>query len=377
MILAMNLAVLTHIYPADPLSPQEIPGNFLPPFLRELTRHDIAVRVLAPRASEADAFDPAIPVERFAGWGDARPLGALRLTDPRDAWRLAIFIWRGVRALNALIARERIDAVLACWAIPAGFIASFADKPYAVWGLGTDIHTSARNPLTRAFVLRALARARWRYANSHALVRSVKELSGLDCALLPNMRPLPRDVPPADFPKDRMNLLVAARLEYVKGVDVLLDALARVSPPRPRVYIAGTGTLENDLRVQVARLNLQDDVIFLGFLDARALAAALRACDAVVIPSRAESVPMIFKEGACFRVPVVATDVGDLGNLVREFDAGLVVPPGDASALADALIEMQSAPRERFTARLDELAAQFDLHRAAEKLAADLQALRQ
>lgn len=373
----MNLAVITHIYPADPLSPREIPGNFLPPFLRELTRHDIAVHVLAPRAdNEPAAHDPAIPVERFAGWGDARPLGALRLTDPRDAWRLTIFIWRGIRALNALIARERIDAVLACWAIPSGFIASFATQPYVVWGLGTDIHTSPRNPLARFFVQRALTHAHARYANSHALVRIVKQSTGLDCALLSNMRPLPRDVPLADFPKDRMNLLVAARLEYVKGVDVLLDALAHIPQPRPRVYIAGTGTLENDLRAQVARLNLRDDVTFLGFLDARALAAALRACDALVIPSRAESVPMIFKEGACFRVPVVATDVGDLGNLVREFDAGLVVPPGDASALADALIEMQNAPRQRFTARLDELAAQFDLARAAEKFAAALHALR-
>ncbi len=373
----MNLAVITHLYPAHPHAPQEIPGNFLPPFLRELTRRGISVRVLAPQSTpEPDVADPLLPVERFAGWGDARPLGALRVTNPRDALRVARFVWRGIRALNALIARERIDAVLACWAIPAGFIASFADKPYAVWGLGTDIHTSARNPITRAFVLRALKRARWRYANSHALARMVEELTGVDCALLPNMRPLPRDVPPADFPRDRMNLLVAARLEYVKGIDVLLDALARISPPRPRVYIAGVGTLEDDLRAQTTRLNLQDDVTFLGFLDARALAAALRACDALVIPSRAESVPMIFKEGVCLRVPVIATDVGDLGDFVREFDAGLVVPPGDASALADALIEMRDAPRARFTARHDELAAQFDLHRAVEKLAADLQALR-
>ena len=371
----MNLAVITHLYPANPRAPQEIPGNFLPPFLRELTQQGISVRVLAPQtAQEQDESDPAVPVHRFAGWGDARPLGALRVTNPRDAWRLAGFVWRGMRALNALIAREQIDAVLACWAIPSGFIASFANKPYAVWGLGTDIHTSTRNPLTRAFVLRALNHARWRYANSHALVRMVKELTGLDCALLLNMRPLPRDVPPADFPKDRMNLLVAARLEYVKGVDVLLDALARIPLPRPRVYIAGVGTLENDLRGQTARLGLQNDVVFLGFLDARALAAALRACNALVIPSRAESVPMILKEGACLRVPVVATDVGDLGELVREYNVGLVVPPGDASALANALIEMRNAPRDRFTARLGELAAQFDLARAAEKLATDLQA---
>jgi len=369
----MNLAVISHIYPANPLSPTDIPASFLPPFLHELARLGTQVHVLAPQGYETQVADELAPVTRYNWWRDKRPIGKFQLTNPLDTARLISLISNGIRELNALVAREPIDAVLACWAIPSGFIASFAAprKPYAVWGLGTDIHTSARHPLMRPFVRRALASASIRYANSNALVQQIEQL-GLDCNLLTNIRPLPLDVPRADFPNDRANFLVAARFERVKGIDILLDALAQMPAPRPRIYLAGNGTLESDLRAQAANLGLQNDVVFLGFLDERAMASALRACDAVVIPSRDESIPMIFKEAARFGTPVVATDVGDLGNFVREYNAGVVVPPNDARALANGMTTFLNTPRENYRARLGEIAAQFDITRSAEKLLNDL-----
>ncbi len=371
----VNLAVVTHLYPANPYSPSDIAGNFLPPFVHELARLGTNPHILAPQIVERDVLDPLAPVTRFSRWRDSRPLGQFRMSNPFDVARLFNLVSSGIRALDSLIVREHIDAVLACWAIPAGFIASYGKKPYAVWGLGSDIHTFSRNPIARPFVQRALRRAGLRYANSLTLGHQVEKLTGLDCTLLPNMRPLPTDVPRANFPNDRFNFLAAARLEYVKGIDVLLDAVALMAPPRPRLYIAGTGTLEGSLRSQVARHNLQDDVIFLGFLNERGMASALSACDALVIPSRDESIPMIMKEGARFQVPVVATDVGDLRAFVDEYDAGIIVPPNDAPALANAMSELARAPREKYRARLGELAAQFTLSRSAEKLLHDIDAL--
>ncbi len=371
-VTSVNLAVVTHIYPANPNAPSDIAGNFIPPFVHELARLGAKPQVLAPQIAERDIPDPLAPVTRFAWWRDARPLGQFRVSNPIDVARSFSHVSSGVRALNALIQREHIDAVLACWAIPAGFIASFAKKPYAVWGLGSDIHTYAQNLIMRPFVHRALGRAALRYANSLTLAHQVEKLTGLGCVLLPNMRPLPTNAPRAIFPNDRFNFLAAARLEYVKGLDILLDAISQIAPPRPRVYIAGTGALENELHAQATRLNLENDVVFLGFLDERGMASALAACDALVIPSRDESIPMTFKEGARFGVPVVATDVGDLRAFVSEYDAGIMVPPNDASALARAMNELTHSPREKYRSRLNELAAQFDLTRSAERLLSDL-----
>lgn len=380
----MNLLVVTHVYPANPLMPADIAGNFLPPFLHELARLGAIIRVLAPQSNERDTPDPQVPITRFSWWRDGtRPLGQFRLANPFDAGRLTSLISGGIRELKRQVANDRFDAVLACWAIPSGFIASYGNVPFAVWGLGTDIHTMARNPFARPFVTRALKRASLRYANSLTLARQVNSL-GFDCSLLPNVRLLPRDVPPANLPHDRFNFLCAARLERVKGIDILLDAVAQVHAlhskngdisVKPRVYIAGTGSLENDLRTQAARLNLQDDVIFLGFLDERAMAAALAACDALVIPSRDESIPMVFKEAARFGVPVVATDVGDLRAFVSEYAAGIIVPPNDASALAKGMQRIICSPREAFRTRLVQLAEQFDLTHSAERLLGDLERL--
>ena len=172
----MNLLVVTHVYPANPHAPAGIAGNFLPPFLRELARLGANVRVLAPQTSERDVPDPRVPVTRFSWWRDVRPLGQFRFANPLDVTRLFSLISNGVRALNALCATQPADAILACWAVPSGFIASFAKIPYVVWGLGTDIHTMARNPLTRPFVTRALKRASLRYANSLTLVKQVNNL---------------------------------------------------------------------------------------------------------------------------------------------------------------------------------------------------------
>lgn len=371
-VTSVNLAVVTHIYPANPNAPSDIAGNFIPPFAHELVRLGAKPHILAPQIVERDALDPLVPVTRFSWWRDARPLGRFRASNPIDLARLYSLISSGIRTLDALVAREQIDAVLACWAIPAGFIASRVKRPYAVWGLGSDIHTYARNPIMRPFVSSALVHAGLRYANSITLASQVKKLSGLDCALLPNLRPLPTDVPRADFSRDRFNFLVASRLEQIKGIDILLEALAQIAPSRPRVYIAGTGTREGELHAQAGRLGLQNDVVFLGFLDERGMASALSSCDALVIPSRDESIPMIFKEGARFGVPVVATDVGDLRALVSKYDAGIILPPNDASALARAMSEMAHAPREKYRTRLSELAAQFDLARSAERLLLDL-----
>jgi glycosyltransferase involved in cell wall biosynthesis len=371
----VDVAVVTHIYPANPNSPSDIAGNFIPPFARELADHGANLNILAPQIADADCPDLRLPVTRFSWWRDARPLGQFRVSNPLDAARLLTLIWSGIRGLNALVARENVDAVLACWAIPAGFIASYAKKPYAIWALGSDIHTYTNNAITRPFVLRALRNADLRYANSLTLARQVEKITGMNCALLHNMRPLPANVPRADFPNDRFNFLAAARLENVKGIDILLDALAQLAPPRPRVYIAGSGSLERKLRQQAARLDLQDDVVFMGLLDERGMASALSVCDALVIPSRDESIPMIFKEGAQFGVPVVAADVGDLGAFIRDYSAGIVVPANDASALARGMREMMNSPREKYRARLADLASQFDLARSADQMLRDIAAV--
>ncbi len=130
-------------------------------------------------------------------------------------------------------------------------------------------------------------------------------------------------------------LLVLASLVRRKGVDVLLEALAKLGEPRPRLAIAGDGSERASLERQATELGLASSVTFLGHRDDKA--DLLHACDVFVLPSRREGLGVAALEAMACGRPVVATDVGGLAEAVRDGRTGLVVPPEDPAALAGAL----------------------------------------
>jgi glycosyltransferase involved in cell wall biosynthesis len=376
----MKLVLATHVYPPNSHSPADIPGNFLPPLVAELVQRGAQVHVLAPDVRGEKVVDPNAPVTWFEWHGVGRNLGRFDPLNPLDLLRLLSLYERGRTELRSLVRRQGADAVFACWAVPSGVFAQAARRalgtPYAVWGLGTDIHTSPRNPLLRPLVVSSLRGASLRYANSTTLAHQVERLSGMSCGFLPTARRLP-DAPPVDLPRDRVNFMYAGRLEPVKGVDILLNAFAQLSGQnvRAHLYLAGSGTQEKPLRRQVKALGLDDTVTFLGFLSEGPLASYLRTVDAVVIPSRAEAVPVVFTEAARFGTPAVATDVGDLGALARQYQTALVVDPENAAALAQGLYAMACGDRTKFRKGMPQLLERFDTGRAAEKLLSDLECM--
>jgi glycosyltransferase involved in cell wall biosynthesis len=138
------------------------------------------------------------------------------------------------------------------------------------------------------------------------------------------------------------DLLFAGRLSPEKGVDVLLDALARV--PGARLRIAGDGPQEAVLR-RLADARAPGRVTFLGRLDRAAVHDEMRRSCAVVVPSQwHENQPITVLEAFACGVPVVATTLGGLPELVTDGVDGLLVVPGDARALGAALAAVAEDP---------------------------------
>jgi glycosyltransferase involved in cell wall biosynthesis len=136
-------------------------------------------------------------------------------------------------------------------------------------------------------------------------------------------------------------VLAAGRLAPQKGLDVLIDAAARWQDrdPRPVAVIAGDGPLAAALRAQAAGL-ADGDVRLLG---ARSdVPALLGAADVVVVPSRWEARALIVQEAMRAGRPVVATRVGGIPDLTGA--GALLVPPGDAAALAAAVTTVLDQP---------------------------------
>jgi glycosyltransferase involved in cell wall biosynthesis len=138
-------------------------------------------------------------------------------------------------------------------------------------------------------------------------------------------------------------VLVAANLVRRKGVDVLLDAVAALARRAPCVlWIAGDGPERAALEAAAARLGVADRVRFLGRRSD--VPDLLEACDVFALPSRNEGLGVAALEAMARGRPVVASAVGGLGEAVVANVTGILVPPGDAPALATALERLIADP---------------------------------
>ncbi len=130
------------------------------------------------------------------------------------------------------------------------------------------------------------------------------------------------------------------RLVPQKGFDVLLDAMAALVAKghHPhRLLLAGDGAERSSLERTADRLGLADRARFLGVTDRARTASLFRGADAFVLPSRHEPFGIVNLEAMAASVPVVATRVGGVPEFVTDGDTGVLVPPEDPGAMADAL----------------------------------------
>lgn len=249
----------------------------------------------------------------------ARLAGARRIHTEHDAWHLADRRRRRVVRAALRLARPRVVADAPHVAIAMQNALQCAIPTVILNGIDTDGFVPAHRDAARA-------------------------LLGL----------------PADIPV----IGIAARLESVKGVDVALDALARVETPCLLV-IAGQGSERATLEARAQALGLGARVRFLGLVDG--MAGFYAALDVFCLPSRAEGLPLSLLEAQSCGVRVVASDVGGVAAAVCPASSRLV-PAEDPEALAQALrlalADVQRAPGPVAAAR-DFVVATASLDQAA------------
>jgi glycosyltransferase involved in cell wall biosynthesis len=168
-----------------------------------------------------------------------------------------------------------------------------------------------------------------------------------DVGVVPNVTGgLP--VAPAGEPEGQPGyLLFVGRLRIRKGVEVLLEALRdlRRRFPSAVLRIAGDGEHRKALERKVEELGLGSAVSFLGTCDAARVRTLLKGAAALVVPSTYEGMPLVVLEAMEAGVPVVASRVSGIPEVVLE-STGWLVPPEDPEALAGALAEVLADPDE-------------------------------
>lgn len=199
---------------------------------------------------------------------------------------------------------------------------------------------------------RLLPRADAITAVSHPTAARIRAFPGVDPArlsLIPNgvdfdfwSAPASPHVPLTQRP---MTVLAVGRLLPVKGHDVLLHAFARVRArvPAARLVIVGDGAARAELERLTETLELSAAVEFAGEMDAARVRARLGETRVFVLPSRSEGLPLALLEAMAAGVPTVATRVGGVPDVLLP-GTGVIVPPEDPPALADAVSDLLLDP---------------------------------
>lgn len=141
-------------------------------------------------------------------------------------------------------------------------------------------------------------------------------------------------------------VLFVGRLAAVKGVPLLLDAFASIAAKHPdaQLTIVGDGEDRDRLEAQARTLEVADAVDFVGYQPQDAVASFLEEADMLVLPSFAEGVPVVLMEAMASRIPVIASRVAGVPELVQDGVVGFVIPPGDVETLSERMDQLLSDP---------------------------------
>jgi glycosyltransferase involved in cell wall biosynthesis len=289
----VNVAVLTTSYPRYP---GDAAGRFVAEAVERL-RERIEVEVVSPH--DFRHFGIAY------GHGIVGNLRARPWLAPLVPAMLANFV-HAARRLDA-------DLLHAHW-LPAGWVAARTGRPFVVQVWGTDLELARRIPF---FARRVLRRARLVIAASTELAAAARRLGARDVRVIPSGVDLPAQVGQEAEPPE---VLYAGRLSAEKGVLELLAAADGMN-----LVVAGDGPLRD--RVPGA----------LGFVPNDELQRLYARAAVVACPSRREGFGVACLEAMAHARPVVAGNVGGLRDLVVDGETGYLVPPGDVTALRDAL----------------------------------------
>jgi len=241
--------------------------------------------------------------------------------------------------------------------VAAALLGKWFKRPVVITALGTDVNLIPRHVLARRMVVSTSQAAAHSIAVSAALKdamvaigiaeQSVSVLrNGVDLA---RFRLLDRAALRRQLGLQQSTLLSAGNLIELKGHHLVIEALERL--PEWQLVIAGQGALAADLKCQVAERGLEGRVRFAGALSQQHLIEYYNAADALVLASSREGMPNVVLEAMACGLPVVATSVGGIPE-VLDATVGRLIAERSAPAIAAAVLSLaDDMPRRSMVRR--------------------------
>ena len=356
----------------------EAAGAFVADLAIELAKQ-VPVRVVAPgHANGLEQWAAGVEVFRYATPDQA--LSTLRLWHPVDAINVHRVLRAGQQATDAAVAAGPTAHVLALWALPCGNWARRTAKrqgiEYSVWTLGSDIWSLGRIPVVRSLLRRVLHDAEYCWSDGLQLRDDTQDIAMRPVEFLASTRRINRLRTKPLKSQPPYHLLFLGRWHANKGVDLLVDALKLLVDEDWRriaqISICGGGPLESLVRAGVTQLQAAGrPVVMQGYLARVNAELAMLDADYLLIPSRVESIPVVFSDALKVYCPAISTPVGDLADLISaEPRCGVLATSVSAAGIATAIAQAINSSPVEFLPGIKRCAEAFDLTSIAERIVA-------
>ena len=370
-----RIIIVTTSFPDKSFQPgQEAAGAFVADFAEELAQH-VRVTVIAPGSQDSIESFANFLVYRFAVPG--LPLSLLKPANPMQ-WRKIIDILRaGQRTLQNAVTTEEPEHIFALWALPSGYWARAVGQkhgiPYSIWALGSDIWSLGKVPLISRILRAVLQNSYVCFADGYQLAHDVERIAGRECFFLPSARklttPMKKDL--ATAPPYKLAFL--GRWHTHKGVDLLLESLHMLTEADweriATVRINGGGPLEKKVNSQVKSLqSLGHPIEVGGYLNRDEATELLTWADYLLLPSRIESIPVIFSDAMQANCPLISTPIGDLPRLMAENKIGTLTESVTAVAYTHAIQKALKTPPATYASGLAHTCTQFKVTASVNQL---------
>jgi glycosyltransferase involved in cell wall biosynthesis len=358
---------ILHVVTAFPRGPDDVIVPWLVELLKRLrvAGHEVEVFTSSYRGAP-DQVVSGIPVHRFRYF----PRRWERLTHEEaapDRMRRAFlyrvmavcFVVAGMVAAWRLCRRQRYDVIHVHWPFPLALFGWAAQRARPAALVTTFYGVELRwvktaMPVLKGFLKWAARRSDRVVAISSYTADELRELVHVPIEVIPYTTSLP--APPAPRAERRsaagpFTVLFVGRLVERKGVSHLVEAVSLLrSGVDVRLVIVGDGPERARIEARVREQRLDGRVVVRGRVSEAELQAAYAAADAFVLPAvmdrrgDTEGLGVVLLEAMNHRVPVIASAIGGITDIVEDGVSGLLVPPGDATALAAALERLARAP---------------------------------
>jgi len=258
--------------------------------------------------------------------------------------------------------------VMLIQSIPTGLGGYLAKKqtgiPYIVWGQGSDVY---QYWLFKKIVSHLVLKNEDMFiALTHHMENTVNKLGAKHISVIPNGTQINKYTNLSDFPwRKELNIqdnekviLFVGGLKIIKGLRYLIEAMSEVIKyyPDTKLVLAGSGPELNNLTLQVEKHNLTKNVLFLGGVNHDKIPGVMSAADIFVLPSLSEGFPLVAVEAMASGLPIIATAVGGLPEIVKEGETGFLVPSQDSKQLAQRIIRLIDDNKLRQTMRANAIA---------------------